>query len=287
AAGHKPREKQEGYDDDDKPARKPEEKAKGAVERTDTAIQHHVREPHGDDGHDQQRDQKRAAHHHRRCDDVVVEVGLREWQQLGIEIKRRPRSDHPGGDRQDLAHEAADHGKQPRNQHDANQKDAEESEGHDRVRILRTFRAPPIESANEIVPTSAPPARPASLIEGSPQLVNIPAVIGPPGRCQCRSQAVSAVRPLYSRMRPRRHPPYWPARLPPCRLSSALRPVISATRLPRLPTGFSDSPSSLVSSPRGPSERTARAKPSFCASLSRVAACATGRTAPESEISPK
>src|SRR5262249_9650876 len=61
------------------------------------------------------------------------------------------------------------------------QDDVEESDGHDRVRMLRTFRAPPIESASEIVPTSAPPARPASPVEGSPQLVNIPAVIGPPG----------------------------------------------------------------------------------------------------------
>src|SRR5215471_11632175 len=90
------------------------------------------------------------------------------------------RRDQPGRDRQDLAHEAADHGEQPRNQHDADQDDVEEGDGHDRVRMLRAFRTPPVESANEIVPTFAPPARPASPVEGSPQLINIPAVIGAP-----------------------------------------------------------------------------------------------------------
>src|SRR5262249_576436 len=115
-----------------------------------------------------------------RWDSVVVEVGLRERQQFGIEEKRRHRRDQPGGDRQDLAHKAADHGEQPRNQHDADQDDVEEGDGHDRIRVLRAFRTPPVESANEIVPTSAPPARPASPVEGSPQLINIPAVIGTP-----------------------------------------------------------------------------------------------------------
>src|SRR5215813_477936 len=286
AVRHQPREEQEGYDDDDQPAGKPEQKAEGAVERADSAVQHHVRKPHGDDGYDQQRDQKRAGDHHRRRDDVVVEVGLRERQQLGIEIKRRHRRDQPGGDRQDLAHKAADHGEQPRNQHDADQDDVEEGDGHDRVRMLRTFRTPPVESAKKSYqPPRRPPGRQA-LSEDRPNLL-IFLPLSASGGYERRSLRVSAVRPLYSRMRPRRHPSCWPARLPRGRPLSAPRAAMSATRLARLLTGFSDSPGSLVSSPRPPSGTTARAKPSFCASLSRVAACATGRTAPESEISPK
>ena len=153
--------------------------------------------------------------------------------------------------------------------------------------MLRAFRTPPVESANEIVPPSAPAARAASPVEGSPQLINIPAVIGPTGGWKRSFQAGSAVRPLYSWMRRRRHPSCWPARLPHRRPSPVPQAAMSATRLARVLMGFSDSPGSLSSSACAPSGTTARAKPSFFASLSRVAACATGRTAPDSEISPK
>src|SRR5262245_36658390 len=263
AVRHQPREEQEGYDDDDQPARKPEQKAEGTVERTDSAVQHHVRKPYGDDGHDQQRDQKRAADHHRRRDDVVVEVGLRERQQLGIEIKRHQRRDYPGGNRQDFAHEAADHGEQPRNQHDADQDDVEEGDGHDRVRMLRAFRSPPAESANEIVPTSPPPLWSASPAEGSPQLINVPAIIRLPARWQPSGPV--AFRPLYSWTRQRRHPSCWRKRFRSRRPASLSPPAMSATRLARLLTVLSDSPASPVASGRAVSGRMARANPSFCA----------------------
>ena len=59
------------------------------------------------------------------------------------------------------------------------------------------------------------------------------------------------------------------------------------TRLTSEPTVFSVMRESASASPRAASGSTARAKPSFAASLSRAALCGTGRTAPESETSPK
>src|SRR5689334_15684536 len=62
--------------------------------------------------------------------------------------------------------------------------------------------------------------------------------------------------------------------------------AMSATRLVRLPTSVTisvESPASV----RVLSGITARLKPSLAASLSLAAHCATGRTAPDSETSPK
>ena len=71
------------------PRAEPEQEAQGAVERADAAVEHHVGDPHGDDRHDQQGAEERAADHHRGGDDVVVEIGLRERQQLRIGVQRR------------------------------------------------------------------------------------------------------------------------------------------------------------------------------------------------------
>src|SRR6266851_2012492 len=65
------------------------------------------------------------------------------------------------------------------------------------------------------------------------------------------------------------------------------RAAISATRLVNPPTVFSTMPASPPASPRADSGSTARPNPSFAASFSRAEVCATGRTAPDSEISPK
>ena len=54
-------------------------------------------------------------------------------------------------------------------------------------------------------PLRAPPCRQAP-VEESPQLIEIPAVIGPPARPDAGAKRGSAVRPLYSGMGVARHP---------------------------------------------------------------------------------
>src|SRR5262249_56046566 len=141
-------------------------------------------------------------------DDVVVEVGFRVRQQPGVEIKGRQCCDHPGGNRQDFAHEPADHGEQPRNQHDTDQDDVEESDRHDRVRKLRIVRTPAAESANEIAPTSPPPARSARAAAEWAQVIGVPGIIPLPRRR--RPARKPTARALYSWRWPPRHPSSWP-----------------------------------------------------------------------------
>src|SRR3984893_8107576 len=75
--------------------------------------------------------------------------------------------------------------------------------------------------------------------------------------------------------------PAWPAgrRAPPFGAISATMSISG----PMAVSAMAASPAS----PRAVSGTIARAKPSFAASLRRAAACATGRTMPDSEISPK
>src|SRR5262249_56905916 len=56
-----------------------------------------------------------------------------------------------------------------------------EGVGHDRFRMPGAPGTPPVKSANKTPPPPGPPARRESLVEGSPKLIIIPAVIGPPG----------------------------------------------------------------------------------------------------------
>jgi hypothetical protein len=65
------------------------------------------------------------------------------------------------------------------------------------------------------------------------------------------------------------------------------RAAMSATRLDSAPTVVTAMPDSAVASPRAASGASARANPSFAASLRRAAVYATGRTAPDKDISPK
>src|SRR5262249_33317352 len=98
---------------------------------------------------------------------------------------------------------------------------------------------------------------------------------------------------VYSGRRNPRHPHFegwgrprysWP--VPGAPRCSAPFGAISATMSIRGPTVVSARPASPASW-RAVSGAKARVKPSFKASLSRAAACATGRTVPDSEISPK
>jgi len=50
--------------------------------------------------------------------------------ELAEGVKRRERRAAPGRDRQDFAHEAANHGEQARNQHDAEQDEIEKRYRH-------------------------------------------------------------------------------------------------------------------------------------------------------------
>ncbi len=125
AGRHQPGEEQEGDHDDDQAAAEPEQEAERAVERADAAVEDHVGDAHGDDRDDQQRDQEHAADHRAGGDDVAGNVGFGDRQKLVVEQQRRHRRGAPGGDRQDLAHEAADHGEQAGNQHHAEQENVE------------------------------------------------------------------------------------------------------------------------------------------------------------------
>ena len=64
------------------PRAEPEQKAERAVERADAAVEDHVGEPDGHDRDDQQRAEEHAGDHHHGGDDVVVEIALREGQEL-------------------------------------------------------------------------------------------------------------------------------------------------------------------------------------------------------------
>ena len=65
-----------------------------------------------------------------RGDGVVVEILLGGRQQLAIGVERDRGGQHPGGDRQDLAHEAAHHGEQAGNQHHDEKHDVEQRYRH-------------------------------------------------------------------------------------------------------------------------------------------------------------
>ena len=65
-------------------------------------------------GHDQQRAEENAADDGDRAATMsLLKYCFAVRKQLGIAVERRHGGQHPGDDRQHLAHEAADHGEQP------------------------------------------------------------------------------------------------------------------------------------------------------------------------------
>ena len=202
------------------------------------------------------------------------DVGLRERQQLASRSSSvTTAAAAQARDRQDLAHEAADHGEQGRDQHDAEQDDVEQRDGIGaqlgcwHAAVLR--HRPARKSAD----------RPASSKGDAVGLTR-------------QSPCCFALRQL---MRPRRRFRGPCIAAAPCRHPSRPQDVCRAPvagggdvgdQTGEAATSVSVRPRSAASA-RAASGTTARAKPSFAASFRRAAACATGRTAPDSEISPK
>jgi hypothetical protein len=104
---------------------------------------------------------KGAGDHRYGRNRIVIEISLRSREQLRESIKRDQRGSAPRGDRQDLPHEAAHHGKQARNQHYREQDEIEYRYRHRLVRSARKFSSS--ESAGRYHPSEGQIAHPARL----------------------------------------------------------------------------------------------------------------------------
>src|SRR5262249_50267849 len=97
------------------------------VERANAAVEDLVREAYREDRDDNEGAEKDAADHDALDEPFVPapEILCREGQEARKQIDSRRGSRHPGHDGEDLSHEAAHHGEQPRYQHDDDQEDIE------------------------------------------------------------------------------------------------------------------------------------------------------------------
>ena len=199
---------------------------------------------------DEQRSEEHAADGDRptrryRLVKVLLNNGLAAW----VRVERDQRGGGPGGDRQHLAHEPADHREQARNQH------------HHQQDYIKAPRS------------ASPPAESRSSKRDRHRLLLRSPLEGSASRSPTSQGAgIGRVRqrPVYSGRRVPRHPSCRPKRTGACaRLPLA---AMSATRSVSDPIALSARPESAPASPRADSGAKARVKPSLAASFSRAAA---------------